>query len=240
MRVPKFLGLSLVVGGLCLAAAPRSRAMPPPAAPSVTFEYSVQLVEQPNNSSCWAASAAMVVGWRDCVSLTPESMRTDPYLRRAFASTLPVQGVGHLAQATGLIAEDPRNYTIRGWAELLATYGPLWVGISRNNHPSTRHVVVVAGIETDGTPDGTNFLIANPSRQETVYSTQGTFETYWLPCGWFLQEYEAIAQQQLQGQAPPGTLIFQVLHSDPHDMCNQAAQEVRRCRRVLAPILSGH
>lgn len=240
MRVSRFLGLSIVVGGLCLVGVPSSRAMPPPPAPSVNFEYNVQLIEQPNNSSCWAASAAMVVGWRDCVSLTPESMRTDPYLRRAFASTLPLQGVGHLAEATGLIAEDPRNYTIRRWAELLATYGPLWVGISRNNQPSTRHVVVVAGIQTDGTPEGTSFVIANPSRQETLYSTMGVFESYWLPFPWFLQEYEAIAQQQLQGQAPRGVLIFQVLHSDPQDMCDQASQEVRRCRRVLAPILSGH
>ena len=34
----------------------------------------VELIPQPTNLSCWAAAGAMLIGWRDRVSLTPDTV----------------------------------------------------------------------------------------------------------------------------------------------------------------------
>jgi hypothetical protein len=42
---------------------------------SFDISYSdVKLINQPTGMSCWAASAAMVVGWRDQVSIDPTAI----------------------------------------------------------------------------------------------------------------------------------------------------------------------
>jgi hypothetical protein len=38
------------------------------------IDYPVQLVPQPTDMSCWAAAIAMLVGYRDSTSYTPDAI----------------------------------------------------------------------------------------------------------------------------------------------------------------------
>src|SRR5204862_3928343 len=42
------------------------------ASANINVKYDVQLVPQQTEYSCWAASAAMIVGWRDRKSIDPQ------------------------------------------------------------------------------------------------------------------------------------------------------------------------
>lgn len=111
----------------------------------------VQLVPQPNNATCWAASAAMVVGWRDQVSIDPQNIAAIAGRNDAFTRGLNPNDRDECAAAWGLSVEPPQNYTVEGFRRLLENYGPLWVGVA----VPTGHAVVVTGLAGDGTPQGT-------------------------------------------------------------------------------------
>jgi N-acetyl-anhydromuramyl-L-alanine amidase AmpD len=121
----------------------------------------VELVPQPTGMSCWAAAAAMVVGWRDRVSINPVEI---------------ARGVGHWinyeALNTGLFAKDtdelalawklsplpPQSYSVDGFRQVLESHGPLWVGVA----VPSGHAVCVYGMYGDGTPQGTRVRILDP------------------------------------------------------------------------------
>lgn len=124
---------------------------------SVNIQYEVQLVPQLTGFSCWAAGAAMLVGWRDQVSINPAEI---------------ANGIGYWSRyQNGLNANDttmfhhwdlhyeyPQTYTPQGLIQLVGAYGPLWVA----THEGGPHVRVIAGISGDGTPDGTILTIYDP------------------------------------------------------------------------------
>ena len=77
----------------------------------VDIWHEVPLVPQITGMSCWAAAAAMIVGWRECIPVNPEEVA-----------------------------------------------GPLWLGEA---DPGL-HVIVIAGLYGDGTPEGTSIRVADP------------------------------------------------------------------------------
>jgi len=107
----------------------------------------VDLMNQRTNMSCWAASAAMVVGWRDRVCIDPAAIAAGTGDWAAYANGLQPADIPTLANVWGLTAEAPQCYTIDGLRDLLQAKGPLWVAAA----VPTLHAIVVTGMYSDGT-----------------------------------------------------------------------------------------
>lgn len=119
-------------------------------ATQISVQQSVSLVPQPTETSCWAASIAMLVG------KTPQEVvdeagltLTDGYGWDQIEPAAKKLGLAELAPACGM-------------PDLLASWlqnnGPLWVV----EVGAPYHAVVVAGVEGDGTVDGTHVTVYNP------------------------------------------------------------------------------
>ena len=142
----------------------------------------VQLVPQMTDMSCWAASAAMVVGWRDQVSIDPQEVARGAGRWAAYTAGLNPADVPTLAQTWGLRMEAPQSYTIDGLRQLLENNGPLWIGAAVPG----LHAVVVHGIYGDGDVATTYVRIKDPW-------PVGQGAEYDLTLNEFIQEYEGAA-----------------------------------------------
>jgi hypothetical protein len=120
--------------------------------------HEVPLVQQLTGMSCWAAAAAMVVGWRDCVALEAEDVVAGAGHWGAYRDGLEPREVESFARTWGLVVARPADISVASLRELLERHGPLWVGEAS---PSL-HVVVLAGMHGDGTREGTFVRIADP------------------------------------------------------------------------------
>jgi hypothetical protein len=120
--------------------------------------HEVPLVQQLTGMSCWAAAAAMLVGWRDCIDIDPEEVALGTGRWEAYRDGLEQEDVHALAAAWGLVREPPRTYTVASLRQLLQDHGPLWVGEASPG----LHVIAIAGMYGDGTPDGTFVRVADP------------------------------------------------------------------------------
>lgn len=124
-------------------------------------KYDVQLIPQLTDKSCWAAGAAMLIGWRDRISINP----SDVAARIGYWAQYTKDGLNAEDQTMfrvwGLTPEPAQTYTIEGFKQLLERYGPLWVA-SAEPGP---HIRVVTGMSGDGTPDGTIVYINDPWQQ---------------------------------------------------------------------------
>jgi hypothetical protein len=117
--------------------------------PFETFE-SVSMVYQYDDTSCWAAGIAMLVGqdldtvlgeWRD-VAMTWE--RIEPIAHS--------WGVQEVYPACGL-----PSY----WVGELQRHGPMWIVIKQGSG-TVSHAVVFYGIQSDGTAGGTYCYYNDP------------------------------------------------------------------------------
>ncbi|MCB9761060.1 MAG: N-acetylmuramoyl-L-alanine amidase [Alphaproteobacteria bacterium] len=127
---------------------------------SFSVRHEVQLVPQPTGMSCWAASAAMVIGWRDRMSIDPELMARGEGMYAAFRDGLNPANVPQLARAFNLRMESPQSYTVEGFRQLLENNGPLWVGISPG--PGALHAIVITGLESTSDPHNPKVYINDP------------------------------------------------------------------------------
>ena len=122
----------------------------------ISVSYDVPLIPQPTAVSCWAASLAMVVGFRDQTSLTPQSI--------AAAANMDCdtgygwEAIKNAVSAWNLTTEGPACALPEQWATWLQNHGPIWIVEVGNPN----HAVVVVGIQGDGTPDGTTVTLDNP------------------------------------------------------------------------------
>jgi hypothetical protein len=120
--------------------------------------HEVPLVQQLTGMSCWAAAAAMLVGWRDCVDVDPEQVAKAAGRWESYRDGLVPEDVLALAETWGLFIEPPRHYTVGALRCLLEDHGPLWVGEASPG----LHVVVITGMSGDGSPAGTRVRVADP------------------------------------------------------------------------------
>jgi N-acetylmuramoyl-L-alanine amidase len=120
--------------------------------------HEVPLVHQTTGMSCWAAAAAMIVGWRDCIDVDPEEVARGSNRWEAYREGLEPHDVDGLATAWGLVVEPSRAYSVGDLRALLERYGPLWMGEASPG----LHVVVIAGMHGDGTLQGTFVRVADP------------------------------------------------------------------------------
>ncbi len=155
--------------------------------------FDVQLVPQEHSMSCWAAAAAMVVGWSQQMSIPDREIARRIGYWRQYAKPAH-QGGGldpedeAVFEAWGMRAEEPQSFTAEAFYDLFATYGPLWVAAMVGG----AHVRVIYGMAGDGTPDGTTLYIHDPSG----VSYQRSYTQ-------FVAEMEQLASQELQSYDRP-------------------------------------
>ena len=157
----------------------------------------VELINQPTDMTCWAASAAMVVGWRDRLSLDPAAIVAGSGAWATYSGGLAPAYVPAFADAWKLTQESPQSYTIDGLRELLQSKGPLWVGAAVPG----LHAIVITGLYSDGTDDNTFVRINDPwDRDPGTPGNAGAYldthdhgTQYVLTLQQFAQEYEAAA-----------------------------------------------
>lgn len=125
---------------------------------SFDVRYDVQLVPQLTNMSCWAAGAAMLVGYRDQISINPSEIANGiGYWAQYVQGLLPSDST--MFAYWGLTPSPPQTYTPEGLRDLLeSTHGPLWVATDEG----AAHIRVITGILGDGTPEGTTLYINDP------------------------------------------------------------------------------
>ncbi|MFT3696819.1 MAG: papain-like cysteine protease family protein [Kofleriaceae bacterium] len=119
--------------------------------------HEVPLVEQLTGMSCWAAAAAMIVGWRDRLHIDAVSVARGAGRQSAYRDGLEPRDVATFARAWGLEVARLAELSVREVRALLA-HGPLWVGEASPG----LHVIVVAGMFGDGSVDNTFVRIADP------------------------------------------------------------------------------
>lgn len=118
----------------------------------------VPLVPQLTGMSCWAAAAAMVVGWRDRMAADPRQVARGAGSWQAYAGGLRPSDVQTLARAWGLVEERRETWTVGELRRILQRHGPVWLGEASPG----LHSIVVTGMHGDGTPDGTWVRVNDP------------------------------------------------------------------------------
>ncbi len=167
------------------------------AAAAIDVRHEVQLVPQLTGFSCWAAGAAMLVSWRDRISVDPsEIARANGYWAQ-YAAGLHPEDVG-MFNTWRLKPEPAQSYTVAGFADLLRRHGPLWVA-SAEPGP---HIRVVTGMVGDGTPGGTLVHINDPWEQGmAAFRTPNAGSRYTETYQRFIEKQEQLARREsrLQG-----------------------------------------
>jgi len=123
----------------------------------IDVKHDVPLVPQQTGYSCWAAGAAMVVGWRDRISVDPSEIARATGYWAQYAAGLNAEDT-QMFKVWRLTPEAAQTYTVAGFADLLKRHGPLWVA-SAEPGP---HIRVVTGLVGDGTAAGTLVYINDP------------------------------------------------------------------------------
>jgi hypothetical protein len=158
------------------------------------IQYDVQLVPQPTSMSCWAASASMIVGWRENMSIDPQEIVNGIGHWRTYSinNGLPPDDTTML-RTWGFVTEPPMCYTVDGFRNLLARYGPLWVAAAVPGP----HVRVVKGMSGDGSPDGTLIYINDPwERGMATFRTPNNGSTYTQTFREFMSQMESLGARE--------------------------------------------
>lgn len=161
----------------------------------------VPLYTQTSNASCWAAAAAMIVSWRDQVSISDASIASHVPVFNAYKRGLFPSERRPLADAWNLVAEPPASYTIQAWRQMLASSGPIYIDM--NWSPGAGgHARVLVGMTSSGAPDGSDTLMY---MHDPWPGTAGRIK---LPFNEFLRLYEGRVGNS------GSNLQYQILHSD--------------------------
>lgn len=169
---------------------------------SFDIQYDVQLVPQQTGMSCWAAGMAMLVGWRDRVSINPAEIARGVGYWAAYQNGLNASDVNAFLY-WGLAYEQPMTYTVRGFADLLAQHGPLWVATLEGQGRGNPHVRVVTAIRGDGTPDGTVLTIYDPwQRGMRTFRTPNPGSIYNETYTEFVRKQSELGGREMNQTAP--------------------------------------
>lgn len=133
---------------------PRARALDQQSF-SVHWDTVPYYAQPAGSSTCWAASAAMIVGWRDSRVITQEEIANKLPVVDAFRKGLAPKNRITLAEAWNLVAEPPASYTFDAFREMLETFGPMYIGMNWDKQGGG-HARVLVGMTSDGTPDGSD------------------------------------------------------------------------------------
>jgi len=118
----------------------------------------VPLVPQTTGMSCWAASAAMLIGWRESIPVDPEEVAGGIGRWQDFKDGLHPTDVDELARTWELVMDARVQWTPDALRDVLERFGPVWLGEAS----PALHSIVVAGMHGDGSADGTWVRINDP------------------------------------------------------------------------------
>ncbi len=179
-------------------------AMGGPQAGSAAFSVhwaDVPLYSQTSQASCWAAAAAMIVSWRDQVSITDEGIASKVPVFNAYKRGLFPSERRPLADAWNLVPEPPASYTLGAWRDMLAAYGPLYIDMNWSpDHGG--HARVLVGMTSAGAADGSDAFMY---LHDPWPNTPGRIK---LPFAEFLRLYEGRVGNS------GGHLQYQILHAE--------------------------
>ena len=140
------------------------------------MRFDVRLVPQTTGMGCWAASIAMILGWKEQACFDPARIAANP----GGISYVPSLQTGldpndrYILERNGFVLDLPQCYAPAAIEGLLSSSGPLWLaslaplaGTGR----SEPHIRVVTGI------DGARVFVNDPwpvnrgSQYSTTFST---------------------------------------------------------------------
>ncbi len=124
----------------------------------VDIWHEVPLVPQVTGMSCWAAGAAMIIGWRDSIAVDPGEVARAAGRWREYRDGLEPESVESFARTWGLVVRRLGALTAQVLRQLLVDHGPLWVGEASPG----LHVVVVSGLVGDDTDENTAVRVVDP------------------------------------------------------------------------------
>lgn len=108
------------------------------------MKYDVQVIPQTSGMSCWAASIAMILGWKNRMSIPDEVIARNPgglnYMTSYEKGLDPNDK--YILTANGFDADAPQCYTEKAIASRLIAHGPLWVA----TWAPEPHIRVVTGL----------------------------------------------------------------------------------------------
>ena len=166
---------------------------------TIDTRYNVQLVPQQTGMSCWAAGFAMIVGWRDQISIDPAEIARASGHWAQYKNGLQAEDIS-VMNVWGFVAEAPATYTVQGFADLLSNYGPLWVASAEQPGP---HIRVVTGIQGDGSADGTLLYINDPwERGMSSFQSSNRGSQYTESYSEFLRKQSELAERETGLEAP--------------------------------------
>lgn len=158
------------------------------------------LYAQTSPMSCWAAAAAMIVGWRDQVSISDQAIAAHVPVMDAYKRGLFPSERRPLADAWNLVPEPPASYTIQRWCQMLADSGPLYIDMNWSPNVGG-HARVLVGMTSSGAADGSDTMMY---LHDPWPGSAGHIK---LPFNEFLKLYEGRV-----GNSGPD-LRYQILHA---------------------------
>lgn len=149
----------------------------------VLLTHTVSLINQESSNTCWAASVAMLATYFSGTQVAPIDVALRGDQQRQIYDTfysdlyaldrgLPVsyENYRDLVAPWGLVVLGSVGLgTVNEWVDILDNYGPV---VLDRYMLQPRHAVVVTGIEGDGTPQGTDLYINDPSGRQTTLPVQ--------------------------------------------------------------------
>ncbi len=191
----------------------------------------VTLRNQTTDTNCWATSAAMVAGWATRDPNYPIKDTPDP------------TGIDDAAQRYGLDVEPPQSFPIEGFRQLLETKGPLWVSADQPFSSSIGfHAVVIAGMFSDGAPDGSDTYLkvvdpwdrapdtlGHPGPHTGTHNTGSTYIISWTD---FINELENAVRHE------PGWMWVRLMHA--HDTGGRQPSAGARPVSIALASVQGH
>jgi len=154
---------------------------------------------QQSDNSCWAASAAMVVAWRDGITLSDADIAAKVPALDAYRTGLWPSDRHMLADVWNLVPEPPACYTVDAWRSMLESYGPLYLDMT-NSAGSGGHAWVLTGMTSDGAADGSDTVmyLHNPT------ASRGRVK-------WNFQDFQGLYEGRVATEG--STLEYQILHA---------------------------
>ena len=148
----------------------------------IDIYHYVPFIPQPTNSSCWSASIAMILWWRDntneqmCLvdALTPEEVAGNmDYWNQYFYDGLDAFD-SHPFDVYNFVTVQPMSFPVETLADMLRN-APIWVAYYGCTNPldTCGHAVVLIGMTGDGTPQGTEVILHDPDAGTGIYPNLG-------------------------------------------------------------------
>lgn len=141
------------------------------------IHYEVPLIPQPNKTSCWAASMAMIESYRRSHERQQTVVVTAAELADQVGYSLEqsygwdrLESVKDFFDFDEIRLTGTQFPTAQQWRSWLAAYGPLYVTVA--GAPS--HAIIVHGISGDGTAEGSRLDLLDPWDVNTSFDSDPT------------------------------------------------------------------